>query len=157
MQTVHFFHQKQHPRELGGVEIEQFLTHLAVNGKVSASTQNQAKSALLFLYKEVLKLNLPWMENIVAAKMPQRLPVVLTKHEVDSMLAHVHGTSGLILKMVYGTGMRIVECHHDLHPCAQHGRSRSDQSTGLNMRLQDVVDWASAYQKDQSSLGNERF
>ncbi|MES1191306.1 MAG: integron integrase [Steroidobacter sp.] len=104
------FHQKQHPRELGGVEIEQFLTHLAVNGKVSASTQNQAKSALLFLYKEVLKLNLPWMENIVAAKMPQRLPVVLTKHEVDSMLAHVHGTSGLILKMVYGTGMRNMEC-----------------------------------------------
>ena len=104
------FHQKQHPCEMGAAEIEHFLTHLAVNGKVSASTQNQAKSALLFLYKEVLKLDLPWMENIVSAKTPQRLPVVLTKREVDRMLAYSHGTSGLILRLVYGTGMRIMEC-----------------------------------------------
>lgn len=104
------FHQKRHPSEMGAPDIERFLTHLAVNGKVSASTQNQAKSAILFLYKEVLKLELPWMDNIVNAKVPQRLPVVLTKQEVGKMLAYAHGTSGLILRLVYGTGMRIMEC-----------------------------------------------
>jgi integron integrase len=104
------FHGKRHPLEMSAKEVEAFLSHLAVNGKVSASTQNQAKSALLFLYKEVLELQLPWMTEIVSAKSPQRLPVVLTQSEVESVLAHTEGTSGLILKLVYGTGMRIMEC-----------------------------------------------
>src|SRR3954471_5558747 len=72
------FHGKRHPREMGATEVESFLTDLAVRGKVSASTQNQAKSALLFLYKEVLGAELPWLDNIETAKRPQRLPVVLT-------------------------------------------------------------------------------
>jgi integron integrase len=78
--------------------------------KVSASTQNQAKSGLLFMYKEVLQVDLPWLGDIVSAKRPTRLPVVLTQSEVESLLMHTSGTSGLILRMVYGTGMRIMEC-----------------------------------------------
>jgi len=104
------FHKKRHPREMGANEVEQFLTALAVQGKVSASTQNQAKSALLFLYKEVLDIQLPWLDNVETAKRPKYLPVVLTVREVNAMLEHVHGTVGLILRLVYGTGMRINEC-----------------------------------------------
>ena len=104
------FHGKRHPREMGPGEVESFLTHLAVQGRVSASTQNQAKSALLFLYKEVLGEELPWLDNIETAKRPARLPVVLTVEEVTAILAGVDGTGGLILKLLYGTGMRILEC-----------------------------------------------
>jgi integron integrase len=104
------FHGKRHPREMGGTDVERFLSHLAVQGKVAASTQNQAKSALLFLYKEVLRLELPWMTDIVSAKRPVRLPVVLTQTEVVSLLRHTEGTAGLILRLLYGTGMRIMEC-----------------------------------------------
>lgn len=104
------FHRKRHPREMGAGEVEGFLSDLAIRGKVSASTQNQAKSALLFLYKEVLQLQLPWLDNIESAKRPQRLPLVLNVREVNAMLDHTHGTTGLILRLVYGTGMRITEC-----------------------------------------------
>jgi integron integrase len=104
------FQGKRHPREMGAVEVERFLTHLAVFGKVSASTQNQAKSALLFLYKEVLGEELPWLDNIETAKRPARLPVVLTVDEVKAILDGVEGTGGLILQLLYGTGMRILEC-----------------------------------------------
>lgn len=104
------FHGKRHPRNMGASEVEAFLTHLAVHGKVSASTQNQAKSGLLFLYKEVLGEALPWLDNIENAKRPERMPVVLTREEVDAVLAGVDGTAGLILKLLYGTGMRILEC-----------------------------------------------
>lgn len=104
------FNRKRHPRELGAAEVELFLTTLAVKGKVSASTQNQAKSAILFLYKEVLGIQLPWLDNVETAKRPTYLPVVLTVREVNSMLEHVYGTVGLILRLLYGTGMRIKEC-----------------------------------------------
>ncbi len=103
-------HRKRHPRDMGAEEVEQFLTALAVQGKVSASTQNQAKSALLFLYKEVLDIHLAWLDNIETAKRPKYLPVVLTVSEVNAMLEHVSGTVGLILRLLYGTGMRIKEC-----------------------------------------------
>lgn len=105
-----YFHGKRHPRELGARETEQFLTHLAVKGRVSASTQNQAKSALLFLYKEVLEQPLPWLDNIESAQRPKRLPVVLTVEEVESLLQRVQGTTGLMLWLIYGTGMRLMEC-----------------------------------------------
>lgn len=104
------FHGKRHPRDMGAAEVEAFLSHLAVRGRVSASTQNQAKSALLFLYKEVLAEALPWLDNIETAKRPQRLPVVLTVEEVRAILAGTEGTGGLILRLLYGTGMRILEC-----------------------------------------------
>ncbi|MDP1771515.1 MAG: integron integrase [Methylobacter sp.] len=104
------FHNKRHPQEMGTTEVEAFLTHLAVDGHVSASTQNQALSALLFLYKEVLGIDLPWLDNVVRAKQPQRLPVVLTRSEVREVLARMKGMHGLMANMLYGTGMRLMEC-----------------------------------------------
>lgn len=105
-----FFHGKRHPRAMGAAEVEKFLMHLAVAGRVSASTQNQAMSALLFLYKEVLGQTLPWLDNIESARRSKRLPVVLTREEVEALLQRVHGTAGLMLRLIYGTGMRIMEC-----------------------------------------------
>ena len=90
--------------------MEDFLTHLAVVGQVAASTQNQAKSALLFLYREVLGSELPWLDNIQQAKAPRRLPVVLTRAEVHDLLTRLDGTNWLIANLLYGTGMRIMEC-----------------------------------------------
>jgi integron integrase len=104
------FSGMRHPRELGQAEVEAFLTHLAVAGRVSASTQNQAKSALLFLYKELLGVELPWLDGIESAKRAARLPVVLTRTEVEAVLGRVDGTTGLILRLIYGTGMRVLEC-----------------------------------------------
>ena len=103
------FHNKRHPNAMGAGEVEQFLTHLAVEGKVAAATQNQAKSALLFLYREVLKLELPWLDEVVQAKAPQRLPVVLTVAETSRLLEKLEGTTGLIARLLYGSGMRVME------------------------------------------------
>jgi integron integrase len=102
-------HGKRHPAEMGAAEVEQFLTYLAVQGKVSASTQNQAKSALLFLYKEVLAVDLPWLDNVAQAKKSRRLPVVLNRDEVQAVLSRLSGTHWLIASLLYGTGMRILE------------------------------------------------
>jgi len=104
------FHNKRHPREMGAKEVEAFLTHLATVGNVSASTQNQALSALLFLYREIFELELPWLDQVVRAKKPQRLPVVLSKPEVTKILARMQGAHGLVARLLYGTGMRIMEC-----------------------------------------------
>ena len=106
--VLHF--GKRHPRDLGAAEVEQFLTYLAVNGNVAASTQNQAKSALLFLYKEVLAQELPWLDNVEQSKVPKRLPVVLNRDEVQAILSRLSGTHWLIASLLYGTGMRIMEC-----------------------------------------------
>jgi integron integrase len=104
------YHNKKHPSLMGFEEIEAYLTHLAVEDHVSASTQNQALAALLFLYKEVLRINLPSLSSIVRAKRPQRLPVVLTRHEVRLILNGMSGTYGLMANLLYGTGMRLMEC-----------------------------------------------
>ena len=103
------FHGKRHPQEMGSAEVEAFLTHLAVNRQVSASTQNQAKAAILYLYKQVLGVDLPWLDGVVQAKTPQRLPVVLTASEVRALLLHMQGTTGLVAQLLYGTGMRLLE------------------------------------------------
>ena len=103
------FHGKHHPKDLGAQEVEEFLTYLAVEGKVAASTQNQAKSALLFLYKAVLGVELPWLDNVERAKAPKRLPVVLTREEVQAVLARLEGTHWLIASLLYGAGLRIME------------------------------------------------
>nr|WP_121242234.1 integron integrase [Sulfurisoma sediminicola] len=103
-------HGKRHPRDMGAGEVEAFLTHLAVAGRVAASTQNQAKSALLFLYREVLEVELPWLDNVQQAKAPKRLPVVLTRDEVQALLGRLRGTHWLVASLLYGTGMRIMEC-----------------------------------------------
>ena len=104
------FHDKRHPREMGAVEVEAFLTYLAVAGRVAAATQNQALSALLFLYREVLNIDLPWLDKVVRAKQPQRLPVVLTRQEVTAILDRMTGVHGLMARLLYGTGMRLMEC-----------------------------------------------
>jgi len=103
------FHGKRHPGELGAAEVEAFLTDLAVARNVAASTQNQAKSALLFLYKDVLGIDLPWLERVERAKAPARLPVVLTRDEVICVLAGLRGVHALIGRLLYGTGMRVME------------------------------------------------
>ena len=104
------FHDKRHPLDMGAGEVEAFLTHLAVAGKVSASTQNQALSAVLFLYREVLGVELPWLTDVVRAKQPQRLPVVLTRTEVRAVLEQMKGVYSLMASLLYGTGMRLMEC-----------------------------------------------
>ena len=103
------FHSKRHPGDMGAAEVEAFLSHLAVERHVSASTQNQAKAALLYLYKQVLEIDLPWLNEVVQAKRPKRLPVVLTPTEVRELLLHMDGTTGLIAQLLYGTGMRLLE------------------------------------------------
>jgi integron integrase len=101
---------KRHPRDMGAREVERFLTGLATHGHVSASTQNQALSALLFLYREVLQQELPWVDNVRRAKRPRRLPVVLTRDEVAALLAGLQGTPWLMASLLYGAGLRLMEC-----------------------------------------------
>lgn len=104
------FHGKRHPREMGAQEVQQFLTDLAVRGNVSASTQNQSLSALLFLYQKVLELDLPWMDDIVRAKRPVRVPAVMTRGEVAQVLDAMTGTHWLMASLLYGSGLRVAEC-----------------------------------------------
>jgi len=94
---------------MGGPEVEQFLTQLAVKGRVSASTQNQALSALLFLYRQTLEIDLPWLSNVIRARTPTRIPVVLPRHEVQSLLDHLDGQFHLIGQLLYGGGLRLME------------------------------------------------
>ena len=103
------FHKYRHPMEMGAAEVEAFLSDLAVRRNVSASTQNQALAALLFLYKEVLKLDLPWLGEIVRAKKPVWLPVVLSVAEVQLLLAQLQGELWLMASLLYGSGMRLME------------------------------------------------
>lgn len=103
------FHGKRHPRDMGAPEVEAFLTHLAVDRKVSAGTQNQALNALLFLYRQVLDVELPWLKGVERAKTPKRLPVVLTQDEVRAVLAQLEGKHWLIASLLYGSGLRLLE------------------------------------------------
>jgi integron integrase len=104
------FHDKRHPQEMGASEVQQFLTDLALTHHVAASTQNQALSALLFLYKVVLHQDIGWVEDVVRAKKPKRLPVVLTRAEVKAVLQHLTGASWLMTSLLYGAGLRLMEC-----------------------------------------------
>ena len=104
------FHGKRHPAEMGAAEMTQFLTSLAVRRKVAASTQNQALSALLFLYREVLGQEVPWLDGIVHAKRPRRLPVVLTREEIRAVLGQLNGVPRLMALLLYGAGLRVLEC-----------------------------------------------
>ena len=104
------FHGKRHPRDMEAAEVERFLTSLAVERKVSASTQNQALSAILFLYREVLEVELLWLEGVVRARRPERRPVVLTRDEVRRVLARLDGVQWLVASLLYGSGLRVQEC-----------------------------------------------
>jgi integron integrase len=103
------FHGKRHPQEMGAPEVEAFLTHLAVERGVAPATQSQAKAALLFLYRDVLGEQLPWLDDVVSAKASRHLPVVLTPREVSKLLAEMSGTTGLVASLLYGTGIRLLE------------------------------------------------
>src|SRR2546427_6987764 len=103
------FHQKRHPRDLSSEHISQFLTHLAVNGQVAASTQNQALNAPVFLYRQVLKIELPQITGIVRAPQKRRLPVVLTREETEAVIARLRDTNRLIASLLYGSGLRLME------------------------------------------------
>ncbi|PYV42825.1 MAG: integron integrase [Acidobacteria bacterium] len=104
------FHGKRHPMEMGEAEITGFLSALAVKARVSASTQNQALSALLFLYRDVLNRELPWLDDVVRARTPRRLLVVLTRDEVGAVLGQLRGTVRLMATLLYGSGLRLLEC-----------------------------------------------
>jgi len=138
------FHQLRHPRELGLPEIEAFLTDLAVAGHVAASTQNQARSALLFLYREVLDIPLDGPHDIVVAKAPKRLPTVLTKAEVQALLHELAEPYRLMAQLLYGSGLRLMECvrlrvkdldfgRHEL--TVRDGKGEKDRVTMLPERL----------------------
>ena len=105
-----FFHDKRHPAEMGAPEVTRFLTSLAVDSHVAASTQDQALSALLFLYREVLEVDLPWLDGVVRARRPERLPVVLTRDEVRALLRRLEGAPWLMASLLYGAGLRVMEC-----------------------------------------------
>ena len=104
------YHDKRHPAEMGASEVTKFLTSLAVDGNVAASTQNQALSALLFLYRHVLDQDLPWLDGVVRAKRPARLPVVLTREEVRAVIHALRGPPRLMAVLLYGAGLRLLEC-----------------------------------------------
>jgi integron integrase len=103
------FHGRRHPREMGATEVTAYLSNLAERG-VSASTQNQALSAVLFLYQVVLGHRLPWLKDLVRARRPVRLPVVLSRDEVSRLLSHLRGPAALMASLMYGSGLRLLEC-----------------------------------------------
>jgi site-specific recombinase XerD len=106
------FHGKRHPTEMGAAEVTQFLSALVVDKDVAASTQNQALSAILFLYRDVLEQDLPWLDDVVRSKRPARLPVVLTREEVGAVLQRMNGVPRLMAILLYGAGLRLLECAH---------------------------------------------
>lgn len=113
LQTIRrfiLFHRKRHPKEMGAEEIKQYLSHLATEGQVASSTQNQALSALLFLYREVLGVKVESLDGVVRAKRPARLPTVLTRQEVKRILLNLSGTQRLMAGLLYGSGLRLMEC-----------------------------------------------
>lgn len=104
------YHDKRHPRDMAEEEVTEFLTHLARDRNVASSTQNQALSALLFLYKDVLKQEIGWLENVERARRPAKMPVVLSRAEIKRVFAHMHGVPKLMAGLLYGSGLRLMEC-----------------------------------------------
>ena len=139
---------KRHPRDLGAREVEAFLTRLAMEGNVAPSTQNQALSGLLFMYREVLGIELPWMDDIRRAKRPQRLPVVLSREEVQALLDELGGLDWLMASLLYGSGLRLMECVRlrvkDLdfvrgEVMVRQGKGGKDRRTMLPARLREPL------------------
>ena len=112
MRRYHEFHGRRDPAKLGAEHVTAFLNDMAMRGHVAASTQNQALAAQLFLYREVLNIQLPWLDDLVHAKTPMRLPVVLTRQEARAVLAHMGGEPRLMATLLYGCGLRLLECCH---------------------------------------------
>jgi integron integrase len=160
------FHHLRHPQDMGANEVTDFLSHLAVEGKVAAATQNLALSALLFMYREVLGVDMPWMNNLVRAKRPARLPVVLTKREVKDVLDRLTGVYGILARLLYGTGMRLMEGmrlrvkdvdFERLEVLVRDGKGEKDRITmlpqSLVVPLQDHLRYRRALFDDDTKLG----
>ena len=159
------FHGMRHPAEMGEAEIEQYLTHLAEVGKVSASTQSQAASALIFLYKVVLGRKLGWVDGVVRAKAPRRLPVVLTRSEVRAVFEHLQGSKLLVAMLLYGSGLRLMECLNlqvkdvDMERgeiCVRRGKGAKDRVTVLPASVKDRLSahLAEVRERHQRDLAN---
>jgi integron integrase len=157
------FHGRRHPREMGAAEVEAFLTHLAVDQRVSAATQNQGLHALLFLYRQVLGVDLSWLENITRASKPKRLPVVLSRMEVRAVLAELDGVPWLVASLLYGGGLRLTEALrlrvNDLHlDCGEivvrGGKGAKDRVTVLPAVL--VSPFRAHLAKLNARFGRER-
>jgi integron integrase len=142
------FHGRRHPRDMGESEVVAFLSSLATAGRVSASTQNQALSALVFLYSEVLGERLDWLNGIVRAQRPVRIPVVLSRDEVRALLSQLEGTGWLMASLMYGSGLRLLECVElrvkdvdlDLREIrVRDGKGRKDRVTTLASTLVDPL------------------
>ena len=134
------FHGKRHPRDMGLQDVQQFLSHLAVAGHVAASTQRQARSAILCLYQQVRKHDIGWLHDIVRAKQPQRLPVVFTQDEVAKVLRQLSGVTWIMGTFLYGAGLRLRACLRlrvtDLdfsshHIVVRDGKGQQDRVTML--------------------------
>ncbi|MBD3162707.1 MAG: integron integrase [Candidatus Eisenbacteria bacterium] len=142
------FHGTRHPSEMGEPEVTRFLTHLAIEARVSASTQNQALSALLFLYRNVLRMDLPWMKEIVRAKRSDRVPVVLTRREVAAVFREMDGVPALVAGLLYGSGLRLLEAlrlrvkdvdFERREITVRQGKGKKDRVTVLPERLCDPL------------------
>jgi integron integrase len=142
------FHDKRHPSEMGAKEVGQFLTDLAVTRHVAASTQNQALSAILFLYQEVLKQEIGWLDEVVRAKKAKKLPVVLTREEVKAVLNRLSGTRWVMANLLYGSGLRLMECirlrvkdidfsYH--HIVIRDGKGDKDRVTILPLNVKNLL------------------
>lgn len=142
------FHGRRHPQELTANDVSAFLSHLAVEGDVAAATQNQARSALLFLYNNVLNMPIDAPRDVVSAKTPQRLPTVLTRTEVRAVIRELAGTHQLMAQLLYGSGLRLMECvrlrvkdiefeRHEL--IVRHGKGGKDRVTILPARLAEPL------------------
>ena len=143
-----FFHNKKHPREMGVNEIRAFLSHLATQRKVAASTQNQALSALLFLYRQVLKIDLPYIANIEKANKPKKIPVVFSPVEVEAIFSNLGGRPKLMAGLLYGSGLRLMECvrlrvkdvdfyYHQI--VVRNGKGNKDRITILPESLEEQL------------------
>lgn len=142
------FHRKRHPLEMGEAEVGEFLTYLAVERNVAASTQNQALSAILFLYKVVLDRRLERVEDVLRAKKPQRLPVVFTREEVRAVLARMQADKAVMASLLYGSGLRLMECLRlrvkdvdfgQNHIVVRDGKRQKDRVTVLPGSLVDAL------------------
>jgi integron integrase len=166
------FHHRKHPRDLGKKGVEEFLSYLALERQFSASTRNQALQALLFMYRHVLEIDLPWLDDVVRAKPKRRLPVVLSRTEVHSLLDGASGEARLPVHLLYGSGLRAMECLRlrigDLDITRKTIRVHSGKGgkdritvlpTGLNDALMAQVDWVrKLHQKDlDAGLGQARL
>ena len=161
------FHGKKHPSAMGAEQINEYLTHLAVERHVSASTQNQALAAILFLYRVVLVEEVPWLTELVRAPRRERVPVVLTRDEVRRLLGEMSGTAQLLARLLYGTGMRVLEGLRlrvkDLdfetgEVVVRAGKGNKDRTTTLPRVLSAVLQLATmGVQIDSLTAAQERY